>query len=370
MVAKISRTQFFFMIPNVLFGKAIGITSGAIARKVGTDTWTSMLIGFIIGTIVAVLMTYLCFKFPNKTILQFSEELLGKWTSKIIGVILGLFFIVAYGTSANVMTLHVSEYFLPNTPFFLICLLYTLICVYGVFLGIEVIMRFSILGFFMLLAINITMLLGTFKDFQLNNLLPLFDNGIMLNMLSSVYIFGDIAMGILAIGILYPLINQKEKTISLSFWAFVLSILVIVIWPLMETGVMGADMMKKYVVCCMQQVRSAQFTQYLPRYELLMVSFFTFSVFVQSAVMFYCAKHSFKQVFGIKKDWYLIIPLTVVAVFITYYQAVDDNKFVDFLTNPWAQICAGLSIGLPLVLLIVALIRGKLKNKKSSQPLE
>jgi spore germination protein KB len=70
--------QFFFMIPNLLFGKAIGITSGAIARKVGADTWTSMLIGFIIGIGVMALLTYLCFKFPDKTIINYSEDILGK----------------------------------------------------------------------------------------------------------------------------------------------------------------------------------------------------------------------------------------------------------------------------------------------------
>ena len=103
-----------------------------MVRKLGADTWLSMSIGFVIGIIIMLLTAFICSKFPNKTIIEFSEELIGKWASRVLGIILALFFIMAFGVSANVMTLHLSEYFMPNTPFLLICLLYTLLCMYSV----------------------------------------------------------------------------------------------------------------------------------------------------------------------------------------------------------------------------------------------
>ncbi len=363
MKIKISRKQLFFAIPNLLFGKAIGITAGVIARKIGADAWTGMAFGFAIAIIFMALMTFLCTRFPDKSIIQYSEKILGKWMGKIIGLILTVFFIIAFGTSANTMTLHLSEYFLPNTPFLIICTVYTLICMYGVFLGIEVIVRFSLFGFIMILMINITMVVGTIADLQINNLMPLMDAGIASNIQSSIYVFSDIAMSILALGIIFPMLNNKKKTVSLTFWALMLSALTILIWPFFETGVMGAEMMQKYVVCCMQQVRSAQLSMYLPRYELLMVSFFSFSVYVQSVAMFYCAQYSFKQVTGIKNRLYILIPLTVLLIYITYQMGKDDNKFILFLTSPWPQICAGLCIGLPLILFIVGLFRNKLHGE-------
>lgn len=363
MKIKISRTQLFFTIPNLLFGKAIGITAGVFARKIGSDTWTSMAFGFAAGIICMALMTFLSTRFPGKSVIQYSQEILGKWPAKIIGLILAVFFIIAYGTSANVMTLHLTEYFLPNTPFFVVCAVYTLICMYGTFLGIEVIVRFSLLGFIMLLMINITMVIGTIGDLQISNLLPLLDNGIIPNIQHSIYVFSDLAMGILAVGIIFPMLNNKKKTVSLTFWALILSALTILIWPFFETGVMGSEMMQKYVVCCMQQIRSAQLTMYLPRYELLMVSFFVFSVYVQSVAMFYCAHYCCKQVTGIKNRLYILLPLTVLLIYITYYMAKDDNKYILFLTSPWPQICAGLCIGLPLILFIVGLFRNKLHGE-------
>lgn len=203
--------QYFLMIPNIIFSKAVGITVGVMVRKIGADTWLSMTIGFAIGIIIMLLITFLCSKFPDKTIIQFSEELFGKWAGRVIGIMLLLFFIMVYGASANVMTIHLSEYFLPETPFFLICLFYTLLCMYGVYLGVEVVLRFSLLSFVMLILLIIAMVTGTIQDVKIINLLPLVDNGILKNISSSIYIFGDIAMAILAVGFFYPMLNKRKR---------------------------------------------------------------------------------------------------------------------------------------------------------------
>lgn len=363
MEAKIDRLQYFLMIPNLIFGKAIGITAGIMIRKIGSDTWTSMLIGFMIGTMVMMMLTFLGSRFPDKTIVQYTEELMGRWVGRGIGLILALFFMMAFGASANTMTLHLKEYFLPSTPALIICMLYTLLCMYGVFLGVEVAVRFSMLGFVMIVLINLAMVSGTIQDVRWINLLPLMDKGLLSDTWNSLYIFGDIAMAILAVGFLYPMLNKKEKGVSLTFWAMLLGGGMVVIWPLFETAVMGTGLSKQYMVVCMEQIRCAQLTRYFPRYELLMVSFFAFSMFVQSVAMFYCAQYSFKQFTGVKKDLTILLPLTAVLIFVTYYMGRDHNRYISFLAFPYSQISVILSIGLPFVLFFAALARGKFKKK-------
>lgn len=358
---KIGRLQYFSLIPNLLYSKAIGITSGIFVRAVGADVWTSMLIGFVVGTVVVVAVTFLGSKFPEKTMIQYAEELIGRASAKIMGALLAIFFIVAFALSADVVVIHLSEYFLIDTPVIVICLIWAALSMYGAWLGFEVVARISLIGLLMIILLNVAMFLGVVKDFRFMNLQPLFETGFVSNVTNSVYIFGDLAMAILAIGILYPSINTKGKTISVSFWAMVASIVLIVSWPFLETGVMGPDIMKKYIVVCMEQIRCAQFTQYLPRYELIMVSFFVFTVYVQSAAMLHCAKYCIKQLTGIKKDWFILTPLSVVGFVLTYILIKDSNMFVDFLSWPWSQICLVLCIGIPLVLFVAALIKRKLR---------
>lgn len=363
MKAKISRMQVFLLIPNLLFGKAIGFTSGVMARKIGADTWISMIFGFIIGGIIICLLTYLSSKFPDKTIVNYSEELLGKWIGKLIVVLLIIFFSISFGTSANVLVHHLKEYFLIETPFIVLCLIYVLLCLYGAYLGIEVVIRFSPLGLIMLFGITIAMITGTIKDFQFINLQPFMDKGLLADIGGSIYLFSDLGMAIFTIGILYPMLNIKKKSSKVFLGAILLSSIMVVVWPFFEAGVMGDSVMKEYVIVCMALIRCAQFTKYLPRYELLMVSFFTFSIFIQSVAMFYCAAHSIKQVIGVKKDIYILFPLAVILFLITFFMGYNINYFAEFLSFPWPQACITLSIGIPLLLFFTALVKGKLKKQ-------
>lgn len=363
MKEKISRMQFFLMIPNILFGKAIGITAGVIVRKIGADVWTSMSIGFIAGTITVLLMVYVCSKFPEKTIIDYGQQVFGKWIGKFISFILVVYFAYAYAISANVITMHLKEYFLTETPFIVLCIVYTLVCSYGVILGVEVVIRFSLFGFIMLWLINITMVLGTIQDFRYVNLEPIFDKGLMANVLNSYYVFSDIAMVVLSIGIIYPMIDKKKNMSTITFLAMIASAVSIIVWPFFEVGVLGADVMKQFVVVCMQQVRSAQLTIYLPRYELIMVSFFVWSVFVQSVVMFWCSLYCFKSVFNFKRDRLLVLIMTPVLILLTNILGRDHNIYISFLAYPWSQLSALLSISLPLLFIIGIAIRPKLRKE-------
>lgn len=367
MKERISRLQYFLLIPNLLFGKAIGITVGVMVRHVGADTWISMLIGFLTGTLFALIMIYICSKFPEKNIIQFSEEIFGKWLGKVTGIILALFFAVAYAVSANVMTLHIKQYFLLETPMLLICVAFTLLCMYGVYLGVEVVLRFAMLAFLMTVLMNLTMVTGSYGDFDVNKLRPVFDSGLLRNVSTSIYFFLDTCMVILSVGYIYPLLNNKKNIAKISIWSIVISILLIVPWPVFEVAVMGHNTVKQYAVVCMQQIRCAQLTRYLPRYELIMVSFYMFCMFVQSVIMYYCCIISVKQTTGIKKDKILILSLAVILIIVTYVMSYDHNSYIDFLDYPWAQICTVVSIGLPVFLLITALAKGKLAKGKANK---
>jgi hypothetical protein len=62
----------------------------------------------------------------------------------------------------------------------------------------------------------------------------------------------------------------------------------------------------------------------------------------------------------------MILPLTLILVFVTYFMAADHNNYINFLAFPYSQICTILSLGLPIMLFFTALFRGKLKKKTTS----
>lgn len=95
-----------------------------------------------------------------------------------------------------------------------------------------------------------------------------------------------------------------------------------------------------------------------------MVSFF---VFVQSAAMLHCSKYCLKQIMGIKRDWIILLPLAAAGLFLSHFFVKDENKYAGFLTKPWPQICAVLTIGIPLLLVLGELFRGRLKKEPAKE---
>lgn len=323
-----------------------------------------MLIGFLFGTFFIILTVYLGSKFPEKTIIQYSNELVGKWGAKLIGVLLFIFFIFAFITSANTLILHIKQYLLPQTPYFVICLFYTLLTLYGLHLGIEIIIRLSFFAFLMVLLLNVIIILGTLKDVDVMNLLPLMDKGIIPNLTASIITFGDLGFAILGLSIIYPMLNKKTGSISLAFWSSIAAIVLVIAWPLMETATMGADVMKQFTIVCMQHIRGVELTRFFPRSELIMVSLFSWAVYIQSTVMLFCCLYSLKQVTGIKKEYVTYIPLAITLIIGEYYLGFDHNRFADFLAYPWPQASAALSIGLPVLLLLLYIVHRKKLHKK------
>lgn len=94
-----------------------------------------------------------------------------------------------------------------------------------------------------------------------------------------------------------------------------------------------------------------------------MMSFFVFTIYVQSTAMLHSSKYCLKQITGIKKDWILLLPLAAAGLFLSHLFVKDENNFVGFLAWPWPQICLALTIGIPLLLALGALLRGRLKKE-------
>ncbi|MGE5370836.1 MAG: GerAB/ArcD/ProY family transporter [Solirubrobacterales bacterium] len=361
---RIGPMQYWLMIPCLVFSKGIGITAGITARMVETDAWLAMAMGFGLGMLVLLGTSYLGSRFPDKTIVEYSELLLGRWLGKVIAALLAIYFMAAYAVLSNVITMHIHHYFLPETPYLVICLIWVLLSAYGIYLGIEVIVRFGSIGFLGIILITLTMLTGTVLDIKPINLLPLMDKGFGADLGASIYVLSDISVAILASAYLIPLLNSKKKLMTLSFWAMAAGAILVLSWPLFETMVIGPDLMKQYLMVCMEQIRCAQLTKYLPRYELIMVSFFVFGVLVQSLTTFYCAQYAIGRLTGVKNRVFLLVPLAAVLLAATYFLAHDMNNYINIITYPYSQVSTAFGIGLPVFLLLIALVRGKLGRKE------
>lgn len=105
--------------------------------------------------------------------------------------------------------------------------------------------------------------------------------------------------------------------------------------------------------------RSAEIGFFIHRYELIMVIFFSVSALIQVMICLLCGTISVKHVLGMKKLNPLLLPVSMIMGLFSYWVIRDHNQAMDLLTYYWPPIAIPIVFGVPLVIYLLGLFKGK-----------
>lgn len=151
----------------------------SIVTEVGKrDGWMSVLPGLVVGVPYGLMVISLLEQYPQKNLLQISEILLGKWMSKIVGVlyvlITGYFGGLLLGQAGDIY----ESSILPLAPIWLFYLGGLLLVFYLVSSGVEVFARFSEVIFPVIVIAIILNVALSMPRIEQGSLLPILGEGI------------------------------------------------------------------------------------------------------------------------------------------------------------------------------------------------
>lgn len=366
---KIGRLQLAALLANLVFGKSVGFTSGALARDVGRDDWVAMSLAFLVGFVVMSLMVWIAIRLGGQSLTASMPRLVGRPLGKLALLLLAVFFFIAFMTSAITMELHLSDYLMTETPLIVFVLLWTLASMYGVYLGVEVIGRLSLLGFFFAVTIDVLMVAGSVQHFHLNRLFPLFDSGVLPTVAASTMALPDVSLATAAALVLLPLAGKPGKWLKLTWWGLLAGFLITIVWPVFEIGVLGPEVTAQYLISCMQMARAAELSIYLHRYELIMVIVFAYSVLAQSLASLWIACDLTDAALPFKVKRSILVPvLALLTIWPQYMLAVNRERYALFIARVWPIIALPIALGIPLLLAVVALFRRSARKPSPKPP--
>ena len=363
MKVQISNGMFLALIINMIYAKAIGVTQGSMAREVGGDIWISTLIATIQGAVIMFLVIYVIRRMPEGDLIDQSERLLGKWFGKFVAFITFLFFLAAYGPVMSTFVFHLKDYFLPEAPTLLFIISACLLGTYAIYFGIEVIARMALIGVFSIIALNILLMLGTLPEFDIRELRPTFQMGFTKTVWASRHHNTDWAMSTIMAGIILPMVGDKKTWGKIGFAGIAYGMVFVIMWPILEAGVLTPESAAQYIVSCMQMARSAQIGYFVHRYEMIMIAFFALSILTQIMMSLLCASVAMQKILGLKDYRKVIFPTAFILSAFGYWVNFDKNRAVDFLEGWWVYISIGIAVGLPSMILVLGfLFKKKLKK--------
>ena len=365
MRVQITNGMLMGLIINMVYAKAIGLTQGSMAREVGRDIWLSTIIANLAATVFIVFVVMVIQRMPKGDLIEQGRTMFGEWFGKLLAILFFVYFLSSMGPIMATFVYHLKDYFLPDAHTIIFIIVAMVVGCYAIYFGLEVMARMALIGVFSILSLNILLLLGSFGKFDIRELLPIFESGVVNTAWAGRHLFADWTMVFMMISLILPNVKQikvwKRSNLAGIFYGagFIL------MWPIVETGVLSAHVAGEYIVSCMQMARSAQMGLYIHRYEMVMVAFFAISLLTQTMVSLYCASISLQKILGLKSYRPLIIPVGLLLGGFSYWIVFDHARAMRFIENEWIGISLSIAICVPLFIWLVGFaLKDKLKGEQ------
>ncbi|ARU59903.1 spore gernimation protein [Tumebacillus avium] len=350
MKIRITNGMLMALVINMVYAKAIGLTQGIMARESLSDMWIATLFSTLQGVFIMYITVVTTQRLPDSNLVEQYGALFGKWAEKLIALVLFCFFLGAFGSVMITFVYHLMDYFLPEMPIIMFVLAGLTVGVYAIYKGLEVVARMALVGVFSIIALNVMLMIGSLHEFDIRELLPVFQTGFVNTVKTSRHNDTDWAMATLMTAFILPLVKDKKIWRKSGPVSILYAGLFVLMWPILEAGVLSPEMTGRYIVACMQLARSAEIGQFIHRYEMIMIAFFATSALVQTMVSLFCASLSVTHLFGLKDYRPTILPVALILGAFGYWVVLDHNRAMTLLDDYWPMVALPIGFAVPLLL--------------------
>lgn len=349
----INNKQFRDILICIMWPSAINYGSGILAREVGRDMWISGIISVFTVLPFILITIHIGQNYPGKTIVEYSQALLGSVLGKVLGLVLTIYFFVTASSSVTMYIHHLSDFLLPQTPFLVVTILHVFVICYLVWKGPEVIARTAVIAFGMAIIFYLLVFMASLAEIDINRITPFFDSGVMPVLKASLKADTFTGLSSILIAMVLPLVNDQKNAFRTAASGLLIGGFFFVFYFVVELIVMGPQVVALMRIASMDFVRSIQITQYLHRFESFMVGLWYWSIMIQAGILTSCSLNAFMQTTAIKnKSPFTIITFGLAMIVLTYYIGHDRVLFLHLRESVWQYFALPIDFGVPLLLFL------------------
>ncbi|KZL92403.1 GerAB/ArcD/ProY family transporter [Clostridium magnum] len=297
----ITNRQFRDILICNMWPTAINYGSGILARDVGRDMWISGIISILTAVPFILITIYIGQNFSNKTIVEYSKELLGTLLGKVLGLVLTMYFFLVACSSVSMYIHHLSDFLLPQTPFLVMTVMHVFVICYLVWKGPEVITRTAVIAFSMAIIFYLLVFMASLAEIDINRITPFFDSGVVPVFEASLKAGTFVGVPQILITMILPMVKDQKNSFRSATSGLFIGGFFLVFYFIVELMVMGPQVVALMRIASMDFVRSIQITKYLHRFESFMVALWYWSIMIQAGILTSCSLKAFMQTAGIKK---------------------------------------------------------------------
>ena len=250
-------------------------------------------------------------RFPNRTVAQFAQTLLGPWLGKLVGLFYGLICLFLTALCIRVVTELIQLSILQMTPLWALVLGFTLVTVYGAWLGIEPISRANDLLLPSSLLVLITLFLLAIPDGKLYRALPVLQFDFASILTATIPPIGCIGEAFIIL-ILSPALNKPAELKSASLKGILLSGMILALISQGILFLLGVYRASAYIFPVMRVVGELHVLDAFERLEPLVLTAWFLINCIKTGVLTYCFTISATQSLGLKNHLSALLTALIV----------------------------------------------------------
>lgn len=349
---RISSTQLTVLALGFLIGSSVILSPGAGAKN---NAWLAIIGGMLIALVFVWVFTTLTNRYPDKTIVEINDIILGPYLGKLFSILY-----IWYFLHLGALVLRNSGDFfttiMTTTPLIVFLIILALVCALAVRSGIEVIARVT----FLLVPITpLALIIDTIlltQDIDLSNLLPFMDipfqEFVKAAHNAASFPFGEIIVFVMILAF----INKSSKGRISLVRALLIAGIFYVASSIRNIAVLGSVAEINFLPT-FSVIRLVNIADVLTRLEIVVSINLLTMHFIYITVVYYAAVLGTAQMLKIRSYLPLVFPIGALIInlsLLQYNSALENTYFTQFF-YPYYSL--PFELLLPLFTLIVAKIR-------------
>lgn len=349
---KISALQLAMMLYPAIIATAILLVPAITAHHAKQDMWLSPIWASFTGVITVWIAIRLHEYYPKQTALEYSEQIAGKWLGKMIGFVFLFFYLHASGIIVREYGEFIIGNFFVRTPLLFIMGSMILVCAFAVRGGVEVVARLSEIAVPVVILVIVLFVIMLIPDMELNNMLPMFEHGIMPSLKGAIIPQSWFSECFL-IAFLLPYVANPEDGKKYALFSVAAVGLTLVIVNITVLFVLG-NITARFVYPVMSAVRYISIADFLEHLEAFVMAIWVAGAFLKIAVFYYVLVLSTAQWLRLTDYRLIVFPIGFLILLFGNWAAPNVMELSHFLGTSTPFYLNTVQTVLPLLLLLGA----------------
>ncbi|WP_408009906.1 endospore germination permease [Pseudalkalibacillus sp. A8] len=354
---KIGGWQFTVLVFMFTTGSSLILLPSMLAAEAKQDAWLAAIFGLVVGLLLVWLFQTLGKLYPDMTLVEYSEKILGKWIGKAISLLFFTFPLILGAFVLRNMGDFMTTQVMPETPIEAIHIIFLIIVLMGARYGLETLARSGEILFPCFIVLFLLLVIFISPQIELEKIQPILGEG-MKPVLHSTFLFiGFPFLELVIFLMIFPYVNDPKEAGKAFFRGTLMGGVVLTLLTALAILVMGADQTTRNLYPSYMLSQKINIGDFLQRIEAIVAIMWFISIFFKLTICFYVSTLSLAQILKLKEYRILVFPLGMILIVLSLVVSPNIVYIATDVINVWPSYASAFGLFIPLLLLGIAGVR-------------